>query len=142
MKLKTLTLILSVLAALAAATLYGQVGRVEAADGRIFELRKYTTHPGKLDALNRRFREHTNRIFVKHGMQLIGFWTPLEGAEAENTLVYILAYPSKAAREASWKAFREDPEWKQAAAESTKDGKIVSKVESTFLSPTDYSPIQ
>ncbi|MEZ5364613.1 MAG: NIPSNAP family protein [Bryobacterales bacterium] len=111
------------------------------AQERIFELRTYHCFPGRLDALHKRFREHTNAIFVKHGMSLIGYWTPTEGPDAGNTLVYMLAYPSKAAREASWKAFRDDPEWQTARAESEKDGKIVEKVDSVFLSPTDYSPI-
>jgi hypothetical protein len=111
------------------------------AQERVFELRTYTTLPGRLDALHKRFREHTNGIFVKHGMSLIGYWTPAEGETSKNTLVYMLAYPSMAAREASWKAFREDPDWMKAREESEKDGKIVEKVESVFLSPTDYSPI-
>jgi len=115
---------------------------VQAQQGRVFEMRTYTTHPGRLDALHKRFREHTNSIFVKHGMSLIGYWTPAEGPEAENTLVYILAYPSMAAREASWNAFREDPNWMKAREESEADGKIVLKVESVFLNPTDYSPIR
>ncbi len=114
----------------------------QAQQGRVFEMRTYTTHPGRLDALHKRFREHTNSIFVKHGMSLIGYWTPAEGPEAENTLVYILAYPSMAAREASWKAFREDPNWMKAREESEADGKIVMKVDSVFLNPTDYSPIR
>ena len=108
---------------------------------RVFEMRTYTTHPGRLDALHKRFREHTNAIFVRHGMSLIGYWTPSDGPKSENTLVYILAYPSMAAREASWKAFREDADWKKARAESEADGKIVSNVESVFLTPTDYSPM-
>jgi len=112
------------------------------AEGRVYEMRTYTTEPGRLDALHKRFREHTNPLFVKHGMTLVGYWTPVEEPAAKNTLVYILAYPSMAAREASWKAFAEDPDWKAAKAESEKDGKIVSKVESVFLSPTDYSPLQ
>jgi len=111
------------------------------AQERVFEMRTYTTHPGRLDALHKRFREHTNPIFVRHGMSLIGYWTPSEGPEPNNTLVYILAYPSMAAREASWKAFREDPAWQKARAESEADGKIVKKVESVFLTPTDYSPM-
>lgn len=111
------------------------------AEERVFEMRTYTTLPGRLDALHKRFREHTNGIFVKHGMSLIGYWTPTEGPTAANTLVYILAYPSMAAREASWKAFRDDPDWQKAREESEADGKIVEKVESVFLSPTDYSPI-
>ncbi len=111
------------------------------AEDRVFELRTYTTLPGRLDALHKRFREHTNAIFVKHGMSLIGYWTPTEAPKSENTLVYMLAYPSMAAREASWKAFREDPDWMKAREESEKDGKIVDKVEAVFMSPTDFSPI-
>ena len=109
---------------------------------RLFEMRIYTAPEGKLDALNARFREHTNRLFVKHGMALIGYWTPVDGPEAKNTLVYILAYPSRDAREKSWEAFRADPAWIAARDASEKDGKLVSKVESKFLTPTDYSPIK
>jgi hypothetical protein len=109
---------------------------------RVFEMRTYITEPGRLEALHKRFREHTNRLFVKHGMTLIGYWTPAEGPEAENTLVYILAFPSREARDASFKAFGEDPEWKTVRAASEKDGKIVKQVISQFLTPTDYSPIK
>ncbi len=109
---------------------------------RLFEMRTYTAPEGKLDALNARFRDHTNRLFVKHGMALVGYWTPVDGPESKNTLVYILAYPSKDAREASWKAFRADPEWQAAAAASEKNGKLVEKVEIKYLTATDYSPIK
>jgi hypothetical protein len=116
---------------------------VQAADTpakhRLFEMRTYYTHDGRLPALNKRFREHTNKLFVKHGMELVGYWMPTDKPE---TLVYILAYPDKKAREASWKGFGSDPEWKKAQAASEKDGKIVKKVESVFLNPTDYSPIK
>jgi hypothetical protein len=121
---------------------FAEVFTVQAADQRFFELRIYTANPGKLDALNARFRNHTNKLFVKHGMELIGYWTPADGPESENTLIYILAYPSREAREASWKAFQADPDWKTARAESEKDGRLVEKVESKFLNPTDYSPIK
>ncbi|MFP6656695.1 MAG: NIPSNAP family protein [Pirellulales bacterium] len=113
----------------------------KAAD-RFFELRTYTTHPGRLDALHKRFRDHTNSIFKKHGMQLVAYWTPTDGAEAKNTLVYVLAYPDRAARDKAWAAFKADPQWKKAFAESRADGPIVKKVESRFLAPTDYSPIK
>ena len=109
---------------------------------RLFELRIYTTHPGKLEALHERFRNHTNRLFEKHGMELVGYWAPAEGDEAENTLIYVLAYPDREAREAAWKGFLNDPEWKKAYEESHKDGPIVKKVENKFLTPTDYSPIK
>ncbi len=109
---------------------------------RLFELRIYTTHPGRLPALHQRFRDHTNRLFKKHGMELIGYWTPSEGPEKENTLMYILAYPDREARERAWRAFLNDPGWKRVYEESHKDGPIVAKVESKFLDPTDYSPIR
>lgn len=109
---------------------------------RYFEMRTYYAAPGKLEALHSRFRDHTNKLFVKHGMTLIGYWTPTEGPGAANTLVYILAYPSKEAREKSWKDFMADPDWQKAKAESEVNGKLVDKVDSVFLKPTDYSPIK
>ena len=118
-------------------------GEPQAADrARLFELRTYTTHDGKLDDLHARFRDHTNDLFVKHGMELIGYWTPTDGPESNNTLIYVLAYPDLAAREAAWEAFIEDPVWKKAYQESHADGPLVAKVESKYLAPTDYSPIR
>jgi hypothetical protein len=108
-------------------------------DTRYFEMRTYHAASGKMDALNARFREHTNALFKKHGMEIIGFWTDVNKPDE---LVYILAYPSKEAREKSWKAFGEDPEWVKAKKESEKDGKLVDKVDQKFLTPTDYSPIK
>ena len=109
---------------------------------RFFELRTYTTAEGRLDALNARFRDHTNALFKKHGIEIIGFWTPTQEPKSKNTLIYILAYPSKEAREESWKAFQADPEWVKAKEASEKDGKIVVHVDSIYMSPTDYSPIR
>ena len=87
--------------------------------GRYFEMRTYHANPGKMDALNKRFREHTNRLFVKHGIDLVGYWEPVD---QKDTLIYILAYPNKEARDTSWKAFQSDPDWVKAKAESEKDG--------------------
>ena len=113
------------------------------AKARVFELRTYYTHPGKLDDLNKRFSDHTCRIFKNHGIEIVGFWTPQDEKDGKSDkLVYLLAFPSREAAEASWKAFREDPEWKTAKAESEKAGPIVRKVESVFLDPTNYSPIK
>ncbi len=111
---------------------------------RFFEYRKYTTNPGKLDALLARFRNHTNALFEKHGMTLIGYWIPADEKLSSNTLVYILAYPSKEARDQSWKDFQADPDWQKAKADSEKDGPILIKngVESHFMTPTDFSPIK
>jgi hypothetical protein len=111
-------------------------------DTRVFELRTYHAAPGKLEALNDRFRNHTNKLFAKHGMTIIGFWTPTDPQKAENTLIYLLAFPSREAADKSWKAFRDDPEWKAAREASEKNGRLVEKVESVFLNPTDYSPLK
>ena len=109
---------------------------------RIFEMRTYTALPGRLDALNARFRDHTTRIFEKHGMTNVGYWTPQEAPLAENTLVYILAHDSREAGQASWDAFRADPEWAQVAEESQRDGRIVESVDVLWLEATDYSKIK
>lgn len=115
-----------------------------APDSRTFELRTYYANPGKLDALNARFREHTNALFQKHGMTLVGYWMPAtppaEGTGG--TLVYVLAYPSVEAREASWKAFGSDPDWIAARDASERDGKLVAKVDSVIMKATDYSPMK
>jgi len=113
-----------------------------ATDHRVFELRKYYAMPGKLDALHARFRDNTNRIFAKHGMQIIGFWVPTNGPDANKALVYILAFPSAEAQTKSWADFQKDPEWVKAKADSEKDGKLVDHVDSTLMTPTDYSPIK
>jgi hypothetical protein len=126
----------------AAAGLFGSTAHADEADTRLFELRTYTCNDGKLPELHKRFREHTNKLFEKHGMTLIGYWTPAEGPEADNTLVYILAYPDRASRDASWKAFIADPEWQAAYKASHANGPLVKKVDAKFLAPTDYSKIK
>jgi hypothetical protein len=109
------------------------------ADTRLFEMRTYHAAPGKLEALHARFRNHTMRLFEKHGMTNIGYWVPVENNN-EQILVYVLAFPDRAARDASWKAFGNDPDWKKAAADSEKEGKLVTKVDQRFLVATNYSP--
>lgn len=116
--------------------------RAAAADTRVFEIRTYTTLPGRLDALNARFRNHTMRIFAAHGMTSIGYWVPQDSPRKENTLVYIIAHASRAQAALNWQAFVQDPEWKRVAADSEKDGKIIEKIESVFVDATDYSPIK
>ena len=110
--------------------------------GKVYEMRTYTAAEGKFDALNARFRDHTVKLFEKHGITNVGYWVPMDGDKAQNTLIYILAHKSKDAAAASWKAFGEDPDWKTAREESEKGGKIVQKVESVFLKPVDYSAIK
>ena len=110
--------------------------------GKVFEIRTYTTHEGRLEALKKRFREHTTRLFEKHGMKNIGYWVPTDPPQNGNTLIYILEHSSREAAKKSWDGFRADPDWKRAAAESEKDGKIVSKVESVYMTATDFSAIK
>jgi hypothetical protein len=113
-----------------------------AGDTRVFELRTYYAEPGKMKALNARFRDHTCKLFEKHGMTLIGFWNPIDKEKSEEVLVYILAFPSKEAADKSWKDFQADPDWKKAKAESEKDGPLVKKIDRVFLNPTDYSKLK
>jgi len=112
------------------------------ADARVFEMRTYYVHPGKMKAMHDRFANHTVKLFEKHGMTVVGFWVPRDAKEAEEKLIYILAYPSKEAADKSWAAFRADPDWKQAKDASEKAGPIVAKVESVYLNPTTYSAIK
>lgn len=106
---------------------------------RLFELRTYYAEPGKLDDLNARFRNVTTKLFKKHGITNCGYWMPVENEN--NQLIYLLAYPDRAAWEKSWKAFVSDPDWNKAKAASEVNGKLVAKVESVFLNATDYSPV-
>ena len=127
----------------------GKEAKVEGKHG-CFEMRTYTAGPGKLDALHARFREHTNALFLKHGMTVIGYWTPVpldkptpgEVDKATNTLVYILAYPDRETRDKMWKAFQSDLDWKKAREDSEKNGKLVDHVDSVFYTAMDYSPIK
>ena len=108
----------------------------------VYELRTYTTEEGRLPALHARFKDHTIRLFEKHGMKNVLYFTPVDsdGKSVDNKLVYLLAHKSQAAAKASFDAFRQDPEWIAARDASEKDGKIVAKLESQFLNLTEYSP--
>ncbi len=117
----------------------GRASGAAEANKRLFVLRTYTTPEGKLDALNARFRNHSVALFEKHGAQLVGFWTPTEPTAEPNKLIYLMAFADKAAHDACFAAFRADPAWIKAKSESEKDGSLTTKVESLFLSPTDYS---
>lgn len=112
-------------------------------DGKCYEIRTYIAAPGKLEELHVRFRNHTMKLFKKHGMEVVGFWGPTDKEKgSENTLVYVMAYPSREARNKAWQAFAADPEWQKARAESEKNGRLAEKVESVILGATDYSPIK
>jgi|SRR5580658_3070709 hypothetical protein len=137
MALKT---VLFFAAAMAAATTISPA--VAQDHGRVFELRTYTCYEGKLPDLLARFRDHTMRIFEKHGMTNIAYWVPQDSPAHENTLIYIIAHASREAAKQNWKEFASDPEWQKVQKDSEANGKIVSKVESVFMDPTDFSPVK
>lgn len=129
-------------AGIAAHSLLTPVATVHAAGNRVFEIRTYTTPPGKLDALKSRFRDHTIKLFDKQGMKSIGYWVPQDAPLKDNTLIYVLAHESRDSAAKSWAAFRSDPDWVKAKADSEKDGPLTTKVESVFADPTDFSAIK
>src|ERR1700691_1100673 len=110
--------------------------------GRVFELRTYTCYEGKLPDLLARFRNHTMRIFEKHGMTSIAYWVPQDAPAHENTLIYVLAHASREAAKQNWKEFGSDPEWQKVQKDSEANGKIVSKVASVFMDSADFSPMK
>ena len=135
------------LAIFAAGVLAGnfiQINSIAAAQSseRVFELRTYTTKPGRLDALHARFADHTIELFEKHGMTNVAYFVPQDAPLAENTLIYVLAHDSREAAKASWAAFVADPEWSKARDASVKDGEIIDSIDSVFMDATDYSMLK
>lgn len=108
----------------------------------IYELRTYWAAPGKADALHTRFRDLTLRMFARHAMDVVGFWTPEPETEESGTLVYMLRFADEDAMKKAWSAFRADREWQDGKAASESDGPLTTKVTSIVLHPTDYSPLQ
>ena|SRR5579862_1939340 len=106
----------------------------------VYELRIYHVSPGKLEDLVARFRDHTMSLFANHGIKSVAYWTALDEPVKSTTFFYILEHPSREAATANWKAFQDDPEWQNVKAKSEANGKLVEKVDSTFLKLTDFSP--
>ncbi len=109
---------------------------------RVFEIRTYTAEDGKLNALLARFRDHTCRLFEKHGMTNIGYWIPQDEPKSKNTLIYIIAHHSREAATKNWAEFQNDPEWQKVKADSEAAGKLVNHVDSVYADPTDFSPLK
>jgi hypothetical protein len=121
---------------------FAQLRAAQPAPARVFEIRTYHSFPGRLNALHKRFREHTMKMFEKHGMTNVAYWTFQDSPAKEDTLIYVISHASREQAKANWAAFSADPEWQKIAADSQVDGKIVEKVESVFVDATDYSPIK
>ena len=106
----------------------------------VFELRVYHTVEGRLPALLARFRDHTVSLFTKHGIVSVAYWTPTDEPLKDKTLIYVLKHPSRDEATKNWKAFQDDPDWIKVRTDSEASGKIVEKVDSTFMTMTDFSP--
>jgi hypothetical protein len=116
---------------------------VASAQSHVFELRVYTANEGKLEALKARFRDHTTAIFKKHHMEVIAYWVPAkDDPKSRDTLIYILAHPSREAATKNWADFNSDPAWTQVKSDSEKDGPLVKKVDSTFMDALPFSPMK
>jgi|SRR5450432_1427928 hypothetical protein len=139
---KSVTICAAAAALFTAGYWFGMTNTAHAQSSRVFELRTYTTLPGKLPDLQKRFREHTLDIFKRHGMTNVAYWTPEDKPLSENTLIYVISHESRDAAKKSWDDFRNDPEWKKVSAASEENGKIVDHVVSVFMDPTDYSPMK
>lgn len=121
-------------------SLLALVAQGTSSQAQLFELRTYVTNEGKLDDLNARFRDHTVKLFEKHGMKSIGYWVPTDGPTASNTLIYVIEHKDAESAKASWRAFLQDPQWQQAYRQSEADGPILAKPpESVYMRLTDYS---
>jgi hypothetical protein len=119
-------------------------GRSVAKDGdeTVYELRTYVAHEGKLQDLHARFRNHTVKLFQRHGIVSVAYWVPTDEPASKDTLIYVVKHKSPEAAKESWKAFIADPEWKKVFAESHVNGPLVKKVESVYMKATDYSALQ
>jgi len=140
MKRRTLLQSLPAMTFLPTAGWAASLPKADPASTTVYELRVYHTYEGKLNDLLKRFREHTTKLFEKHGIRNVAYWTPLDEPAKSSTLIYILAHPSREAAAANWKAFQDDPEWKSVRDKSEEGGKIVEKVDSTYMVLTDFSP--
>jgi len=142
MTTKRLIVSLSILGAAALGFWAGRTTTVSAASNHVYEFRTYTAAPGKLDALQARFRDDTIRIFKKHGLTSIGYFAPTDEPLSKNTFMYILSFPSRDAAKKSWDEFRNDPEWQKVQKESEANGKLVDHIESVFAEPYPFSPLK
>jgi hypothetical protein len=118
------------------------MSQVRADSNRVFELRIYHTVPGKASALQAEFREKVSKLFAKHDLQAVGYWAPVDAPASDNTFIYILAHPSRDEAKKHWGAFQADPAFQEMIKSQQGDAKLVEKVDSTYMEPTDFSPLK
>jgi len=118
-----------------------QVNQVRADSNRVFELRVYHAVPGKMPALESRFRDTTSKLLAKHGLNVVGYWISDGAAAWDNTFIWVVAHPSREEAKKNWDAFMADPGF-QEVVKSEQADKLVEKVDSTYMHPTDFSPMK
>ena len=118
------------------------VQQARADSNRVYELRMYHTFPNRLTPLVTRFRNGEVKVFEQNHMKFMGAWVPQDAPNHENLFIYLLAHENRGAAKKNWADFGADPEWKNIQKTSEADGKIVEKVESTFMDPVDFSPLK
>ncbi len=123
-------------------TRLAHMNQVRADSNRVFELRIYHTVPGKAGALQTEFRDKVTKMFAKHDLKAVGYWAPVDAPASDNTFIYILAHPSRDAAKQHWAAFQADPEFKEMIKSQQGEAKVVEKVDSTYMDPTDFSPMK
>jgi hypothetical protein len=138
--MRRMTIIAGALTFVCASLFFAGTALAQENSERIYELRTYKATPGNLDALMKRFRDHTMRIFEKHGMTNVMYWTPTDEPDSADTLVYVLSHPSREAANSAWRAFSQDPEWQKVNEESNVNGPILLSVERRYMKSTDFSP--
>ena len=117
------------------------MNQVRADSNRVFELRVYHAVPGKVPALVSRFRDTASKLLAKHDLKAVGYWVPEDAPASDNTFIYILAHPSREEAKKNWDALRADPAF-QEMAKSEQAEKLLEKVDSTYMQPTDFSPMK
>ncbi len=137
---KSCAVILGIFGAAALGFWMGRTTTASAASTHVYELRTYTAEPGKLEALQNRFRDDTIRIFKKHGLTSVAYFQPQDDPLSKNTLIYMLSFPNREAAKKSWDEFRNDPEWQKVQKESEASGKMVDHIVSVFMDPLPFSP--
>ena len=117
------------------------VRQVRADNSHVFELRVYHTVPGKLPALETRFRDTTSKLLAKHDLKVVGYWVGEDAAGGDDTFIYMVEHASRDAAKKNWGEFLADPEF-QEVIKAEQAEKLVDKVETTFMRPTDFSPMK
>ena len=118
-----------------------EIDQARADSNRIFELRVYHTLPGKVPALESRFRDSTSTLLAKHDLKVVGYWVPEGAPDWDNTFIFLVAHADREEANKNWDAMMADPEFHEMI-KSEQANKVVEKIDRTFMRPTDFSPMK